>query len=58
MVVKIDDEDAAGPLERDHLVFFVLPTHVPRVGRQPAVPFLGLVHGGVKVVQMFVPEMK
>ena len=54
-MVKVDDEDAAGPLERDHLVLLVLPAHVARVGRQPAMPLLGLVHGRVKFVEMFVP---
>ena len=55
VVVKVDDEDAAGPLERDHLVLLVLPAHVAGVGGQPAVPLLRLVHGRVKVVEMFVP---
>ena len=55
VVVKVDDEDAASPLERDDLVLLVLPAHVAGVGRQPAVPLLRLVHGRVKVVEMFVP---
>ena len=56
VVVKVDYEDAAGPLERDHLVLLVLPAHVARVGSEPPVPLLGLVHCRVKVVEMFVPD--
>ena len=58
VVVKVDDEDAARPLEGDHLVLLVLPAHVAGVGRQPPVFLLSFVQGRVELVEVFIPGRK
>ena len=54
--MEVEDEEQPRALVREHLVDLVLERDVRRLGAQPVVLLLGVVHRLVELVQVLVPQ--